>query len=81
MKLIRFYKILLLSFVIALYSCNNESLTLSSKNDTLKFEFNKDGSFKGILDNVKGNNYLDLSMPSYLMSIILPALDILLLSI
>ncbi|WP_242202165.1 hypothetical protein [Aestuariivivens insulae] len=69
MKLIRFINITLLSIATVLCSCDNQNLTLTSKNNALKFEFNKNGSFKSILDNAKSINYLDTAEPAYLMSI------------
>ncbi|WP_242116992.1 hypothetical protein [Aestuariivivens sediminicola] len=69
MALIRFSKYIQISLFIILCSCNDQTLTLTSLNGELKFEFEKNGAFKSILDHKRGINYLDASEASYLMSI------------
>ncbi|WP_242155816.1 hypothetical protein [Aestuariivivens sediminis] len=69
MTLIKFLRLSLLSLNMVWCSCTDQNLELTSKNDTLKLEFYKNGRFKSITDNTNSKNYLDTTDPSYLMSI------------
>ncbi|QTD37043.1 hypothetical protein JL193_13065 [Polaribacter batillariae] len=59
----------LLGFALIITSCTENNIKLTSKNNLIQFEFHKNGSFIGIFDQTKSENYLDTSNPTYLMSI------------
>ena len=69
MKPNQLLKTLFLSLLFVVSSCSEQGIVITSKNKAFQLEFNNNGSLKGIYDNTKNKNYLDISEPSYLMAV------------
>lgn len=69
MKIKKLQILFILSLVFLVSSCKDQKLSLTSKDNSLNFEFNNDGSLAAVFNETKNKNYLDTSNPSYLMAI------------